>query len=189
MAENFNKQLLEELCKESTETYEKVCLISNEILESSPVKLICGHEFNYQSIYNEIKQQKSKRKSLDTCRLKRYQIKCPYCRNVQDGVIPSKNEYVDIDGVNYPPKRVSKNNKCTSILKSGQNVGKSCGKKSTYDLCNTHIRQSTRQSTEQSTKCSAIIKNGNRKGSKCDCICKLNFNLCGRHNKDNNIVV
>ena len=60
----FNINLHKLLCSEGADSEnsdddEKNCLISNIKLEDTPIKLSCGHKFNYDSIFNEIKQQKS----------------------------------------------------------------------------------------------------------------------------------
>ena len=37
---------------------DKCCLITKMPLEDNHVKLLCGHSFNYEAIYNEVKHQK-----------------------------------------------------------------------------------------------------------------------------------
>ena len=54
---DFNKKLMEMLCQEEEEE-DKYCLISNVELEEDHVKLVCGHKFNYSSIYKEVCSQK-----------------------------------------------------------------------------------------------------------------------------------
>ena len=57
----FNKELLELLCQNDTDTdIEEVttCLISNLPLECNHITLSCGHKFNYKSIFSEVKNQK-----------------------------------------------------------------------------------------------------------------------------------
>ena len=87
MQNNFNKLLMQELSKESIDDYDNICLISNEPLEKEHITFTCKHKFNYGSIYNEISNQK-KINYLETQKLKLWQIKCPYCRNVQESIRP-----------------------------------------------------------------------------------------------------
>ena len=56
----FNKELLELLCSnDDDDSIENdTCLISNNKLVN-PIKLVCGHKFNYDSILNEVKGQKN----------------------------------------------------------------------------------------------------------------------------------
>lgn len=74
------------------------CLISNLPLTDRHVKLNCGHNFNYVPLYNDIVNHKLKFNSLESTNgyLKKNQIRCPYCRKKQDGLLPY---YEDIEGV------------------------------------------------------------------------------------------
>ena len=104
----FNKELLELLCQNDTDTeIEEVstCLISNLPLQCNHITLSCGHKFNYKSIFSEVKNQK-RYSHLETQKLKSNQIKCPYCRNIQNKILPyiSIEEVNKIRGINYPNK-------------------------------------------------------------------------------------
>ena len=71
----FNAKLLELFNEESMEEKSK-CLISNELLDSNCINLLCNHSFNYESIFNEIYAQKGPKKSfLETQRLSKNEIK------------------------------------------------------------------------------------------------------------------
>ena len=50
---DFQKELLQLLIEE-TDNNDCVCLISNQPLEESSIKLCCGHKFNYDSIFNDL---------------------------------------------------------------------------------------------------------------------------------------
>ena len=89
---------------------ENTCLISNEELEENCIKLTCSHKFNYNSIFQEIKNQK-RYSNLEVQKIKQHQIKCPYCRSVQNGLLPSREGY-DITGVNWPKKHQYLPNSC-----------------------------------------------------------------------------
>lgn len=64
-----------------------ICLISQERLQYNYIILDCGHRFNYESIYNEMVYQQTK-KILDNKSIKLNQIKCPYCRSITNNNLP-----------------------------------------------------------------------------------------------------
>ena len=178
---DFNKKLFASLC-EDEEDADNCCLISGELLDDDPVILACGHKFNYKSIYHEFVNQKAYSK-LEVCNLKKYQVKCPYCRNIQTGILPPKADYPEYDGVNWPISKVAKNNKCQVILKSGKNKGNVCGRACSGKYCTIHMRK--KATNANCITCTAIIKNGKRKGEVCGARCKTTNPhppfLCGRH--------
>lgn len=99
---------------------EDICLISQQLLTKSQIKLICGHKFNYMPLYNELYKQKQKNQ-YETCNLKIYQMKCPYCRTVVDNILPYiQSECPEkTNGVNYPFKYCMKNLvECESVKKN-----------------------------------------------------------------------
>lgn len=70
------------------------CYITNEELDTTKITLSCNHSFNYIPLYEEIvKQKNSIRNKLN--HLSTSNIECPYCRQVQNGVLP----YIKIPGV------------------------------------------------------------------------------------------
>jgi hypothetical protein len=96
--------------------HEETCLVSQQLLTKSHIKLPCGHKFNYMPLYNELYKQKQKIQqknihSFETCHLKINQIKCPYCRTVFDNILPYiQSECIEkVHGVNYPFKFCMKN--------------------------------------------------------------------------------
>jgi hypothetical protein len=86
---------------ESIET----CLISQQQLTKSHIILPCNHKFNYMPLFNEVCSQKQKN-IYESCTLKLYQIKCPYCRKIFDNLLPYiPSEYSEKKtGINYPLK-------------------------------------------------------------------------------------
>jgi hypothetical protein len=90
-----------------------LCKITQTPLREDHVTLECGHKFNYDAIFNEIYQQKcvfqsytlmsaiqsieAKFKSKKECL---YFIRCPYCRNIQFSLIPSKEGCKSVYGIN-----------------------------------------------------------------------------------------
>tara|TARA_Y100000992_G_scaffold217748_2_gene150518 strand:- start:7542 stop:8120 length:579 start_codon:yes stop_codon:yes gene_type:complete len=81
------------------------CLISHEILDDNYINLPCNHSFNYIHLYNEIYYQKTK-KILDNKKLKIFQMKCPYCREKCDYLLPYYKYYniKDVKGVTNPTR-------------------------------------------------------------------------------------
>ena len=80
--ELFNNLLNDDITEE-----DNTCLITNENLDDNNIKLNCGHKFNYEALYNEVVYQKTRR-LLDNAQLKINQIKCPYCRNITNNLLP-----------------------------------------------------------------------------------------------------
>jgi hypothetical protein len=66
-------------------------------LKENSIKLDCGHSFNYLSIYKDVNNHKNKFNSMEVSNsiLKMEQIRCPYCRNIQNKLLP----YIEIEGV------------------------------------------------------------------------------------------
>jgi len=77
------------------------CLITNEELLDDYVTLECNHRFNYKSIYNDIHNHKKKYNNMEKYHLRPKQIRCPYCRNIQNTLLPLHECYPKVHGVNY----------------------------------------------------------------------------------------
>lgn len=89
----LNKSLNEPDIQLDNENY---CLITNEKLTENFVELKCGHKFNYLPIYKDLINYKHKFMSMDHKNHLTYnQIRCPYCRNKQEGLLP----YIEMAGV------------------------------------------------------------------------------------------
>ena len=106
---NFYDELYKSL--DITESIEKIeeddnlCLITKEKLSNKFIKLECGHKFNYMPIFLDIKNHKQKFNIMEGThsRLSDNEIRCPYCRKKQKGLLPY---YEDLGiekthGVNY----------------------------------------------------------------------------------------
>ena len=65
---------------------DNICLITRQPLDNTKTTLECGHSFNYEHIYNEVIHQKKKQPIMKY--IKKHQIQCPYCRAIQDKVLP-----------------------------------------------------------------------------------------------------
>jgi hypothetical protein len=88
---------------EKTSEDDNLCLITGHPLIDYFVKLNCGHKFNYISLYNDIKNHKQKFNSMESSHLKQDEIRCPYCRNKQQELLPYYEEIglPKIHGVNF----------------------------------------------------------------------------------------
>jgi hypothetical protein len=122
---------------------DNICLISNTIIDkTSSIKLHCGHEFNYLPLFKEIINQKINKSRLEVVKLKDFQIKCPYCRNVQNKLIP----YIKMKGtkkityVNTPVIFTMCENMCKYTFKSGKRKGNTCDSLCYFGYCNTHMK-------------------------------------------------
>ena len=124
---------------------EDVCLISGSILDKNHITLDCNHKFNYVPLYNDIIQQKLTYNSNNLKKLKINEITCPYCRRINNRLIPYIPIYKNVEklnGVNNPKEFCIKCNTCEWIFKSGKQKNKSC-KNIAFNskfglLCETH---------------------------------------------------
>ena len=159
---DFNKILMEAVCSNDKESEKNTCLISQNLLNNSYITLQCNHKFNYSEIFHEICKQKKKPNLLEIQKLSKYELKCPYCRYVQKGILPYNSEFKKVKYVNWPPTQAYSNKTCQYKVKSGKNKGKLCNIKCMKDYCWKH--NTTRQSKPI---CKGIIKSGKRKGQQC----------------------
>jgi hypothetical protein len=90
---------------------ENVCLITNEPLIDLHVKMNCGHSFNYEPLYKDLVNHLTKFNNMEgsTGVLGKNEIRCPYCRSKQKGVLPYYPELglKRVEGVNtacVPPQ-------------------------------------------------------------------------------------
>ena len=87
----------------TTNDYNNVCLISNLPLTDNFVTLECKHKFNYMPLYNDLVNHKKKYNTMERKTLKCTEIICPYCRNIQNKLIPYYDDIVvsKVHGVNH----------------------------------------------------------------------------------------
>lgn len=82
-----------------------LCLISNLQLTHNYVELKCGHKFNYEPLFKDIFNHKKKFNNMEQIKtkLKQNQIRCPYCRNIQDELLPYYENlgYPKEHGINF----------------------------------------------------------------------------------------
>lgn len=96
---DFKKALLD-INLDNSDDY---CLIDNIKLEPEHVKLDCGHKFNYEAIFKHVIGSKNRGVMMDY-RLQLSQVQCPYCRHIQNTLLPLPPKDKDIelvDGVNW----------------------------------------------------------------------------------------
>lgn len=105
---NFFDELYKSLDVEDnehkTEEDNNLCLISNQPLTDKFVQIGCGHKFNYIQLYLDVKNHKQNFNLMESnsCRLNIDEIRCPYCRKKQKGLLPYYEELGLKDhGVNY----------------------------------------------------------------------------------------
>ena len=106
---DFYKQLYDSLNDDVVDNDSDVqcelCLISNLPLVNNFVELKCGHKFNYGPLYKDIFNYKKKFNNMEQLKtkLKQNQLRCPYCRNVQDELLPYHESfgYPKEHGVNF----------------------------------------------------------------------------------------
>ena len=176
----FNSLLIDSIFENEIITNNvDTCLISDEPLTDDSVKLKCGHLFNYNSIFNEIKVRKKNITRYNGTRVKMWSIQCPYCRKIQNGILPYLDGYEKIKYVNWPPKHSFFASKCSYIFKRGKNKGKECGKRCSKKFCKYHSKYDNKN-TEISTqipveyknqiyaKCEHILTRGPNKGNVCN---------------------
>ena len=83
--------------------FNNVCLISNLPLTANFVTLECKHKFNYMPLYNDLVNHKKKYNTMERKTLKCTEIRCPYCRNIQNKLLPYYDDIVvsKVHGVNH----------------------------------------------------------------------------------------
>lgn len=136
---------------------DKLCLITYDKLEDDYIKLECGHKFNYKPIFNEIYNQKKHVSEFEIQKLELNQIKCPYCRNIQDTLLPPMEGFKNINGVNSPLRYCMKNNNCKYVFKSGCRKGNICNRLCMYKYCGSHVRY-VRSNKDLSDKDKTVFK-------------------------------
>jgi hypothetical protein len=142
----FNKLKFMTQCNESIENVniDSCCLLTKEALNDIHVTLNCGHKFNYIPLYKEVVIQKTSagitsNGYYNSCTLRLNEVKCPYCRSVQDKLLPFLN-YDDVKrlrGVNGPESLCMKARMCEYIETNQKikKVKKKNSKKETSDSC------------------------------------------------------
>jgi hypothetical protein len=116
---DFFSELYKSLDDETkSESDINLCLITNQPLIDKFVELTCGHKFNYVPIYNDIYNHKKKFNQMEgkSSSLQVNEIRCPYCRKKQIGVLPYYEELVKekTNGVNFYDDTEIQCNNCSN---------------------------------------------------------------------------
>lgn len=192
--------------KNAVNDEDNCCLLTKEPLQDVHIVLSCGHKFNYVPIYREVIAQKtiglSPNGYYTSHSLKRNEIKCPYCRNIQDKLLP----YLEYDGVkkifniNYPTKLSMTSQPCmySACVPSKKSKKNTSCKESAIKchngiyVCKKHyelslatpieIQVSTLSPSSTVSKCGVILRYGKNKGNPC-----LNPSTCRIHSAYKNI--
>ena len=148
------------------------CLISNMPLENNYITLNCKHQFNYESLFEEIRNQK-KINYMETKRVSHSQMKCPYCRTITNKILPYFASYNHqlIYGVNSPERYALSIYECEYVFKSGTQKNNTCCKsacKSGFGIfCNSHYKmmekKKNKENNKENKKISKKESNNNRK--------------------------
>jgi len=172
---------------------EECCLITNYPLDKNSITLQCNHKFNLLPLYKEVCNQKCKASHLEITKLKMNEIKCPYCRQRHNKLLPHvklNNTMSYIHGVNSPEEYCMSLYSCEYTYKSGKNKGNACSNNAYINVdgcyCNTHHKYMEKKlatsKKDEINKCSAILKSGKRKGMSCGCkISDKTNEFCNRH--------
>ena len=168
---------------------DNICLLSNTPLDNNKITLPCNHSFNFIPLYKEIFNQKIK-KNFSSRKLSFNEIKCPYCRQISDKLLPHvllNDKMAYIPGVNSPIKLCMDFKECNYMFKMGKNKGNMCSKIAFHTsngcYCAFHHKQfiNKQKSNESISLCKAILKSGKRKGEECGLRVKGSTQYCARH--------
>lgn len=176
---DFNR-LLSSIMNEETTIENDICLISQDKLENVHITLECGHKFNYSSIFECVYREKIEHQNhFETTKLKMNQIRCPYCRQIQDKLLPPCESYRNIRYVNYPTKYCMKTHECIYMYKNGKKKNTACKEICSYgnSYCKKHSKY---KEQVRKKKCTFILIRGKNKGKECGCNVYKD-SLCKRH--------
>ena len=174
MNSEFYRQLYETMCDSTNKSVDKQhCLITKQEIEGkNRITLYCGHTFDYYALLKEVYNRKYKIKC--DSRITKSKIQCPYCRKLQKGILPYRENDPKYLYVNFPKESAMKVNRCKRMLKQ---KNKFCDKLCMYEFC-TRCKKLTDKHT-----CDYIMKRGKNKGQLCGKICKNDLTTCTLHTK------
>jgi hypothetical protein len=121
---DFYKELYTSLNDDiNLELENELCLITNLPLKENFIRLKCGHKFNYDPLYKDIFNHKKIYSNMEQSKNKpkTNQLRCPYCRNIQNELLPYHEElgYPKVNGVNFLDTN-NDNNYCIFINPENQ---------------------------------------------------------------------
>jgi hypothetical protein len=215
----FNKLKCMTHCNESIENVniDTCCLLTKEALNDIHVTLNCGHKFNYIPLYKEVVIQKTSAGIMksnefynngfyNSCTLRLNEMKCPYCRRVQDKLLPFLNydNVKRLRGVNGPESLCMKVRMCDHIetankrkkKNSKKEISDSCECNAIHlvngvHYCKKHYEEQQQQMQNDSASvviltivvsedvCGVIVKSGKNKGLPCtnSSSCRIHVHL------------
>lgn len=172
----FNQALFDAISQ--SDDVEDTCPISGIKLEPSrTIQLECGHKFDAIGIYNEVIRQKKHPPSTETQILRKNEIKCPLCRQVQPRLLTPHSDCPPVVGVNSPLKLCSFPHKCEYVFSKGKKTGQRCNRGCVGEHCSQHSHITPKS---QRKLCKHIMIRGPRKGQPCGTIV-TSGELCKRH--------
>lgn len=153
----------------ATPDFTNRCLISNDVLEDRRVTLPCNHAFNYVPLYNAILLEKEAPNNFRSF-LGRSELRCPYCREVFDRVLP----YYEREGVNRvrgvnanPPSSTMACFQCAHVFRGKAHACPAPAHiTAAGTFCTKHAAAfANKQASQQCERCNAPLKS--KKGAKC----------------------
>ncbi len=161
------------------------CLITHEPLDpTTAVILECHHTFNYLPLYQYVLTSKTtKFTNLESTRLKASQIKCPFCRHVQNTLLPLPPPGVEaqaVHGVNTIEYSAVMAGKCCFLSCPSTSVYLAFRDNQTYCY---HHRKVMKKKWEKEDlhkhKCTYVFVRGINRGTECGKTITKNID-CGR---------
>ena len=104
---NFYETLKQSIASHDDEKNEQdgICPISNTPLEAHFFTFECGHKFNYEPLFKDVYNHRKKYNHMENGKgqLNMNEIRCPFCRKKQSGLLPYYPElpFEKVHGVNY----------------------------------------------------------------------------------------
>jgi len=180
------------------------CLITYAPLNATSVTLQCNHSFNYLPLYKYVVNSKLKFNNMEYQALKQNQIKCPFCRSVQNELLPHPPPKVRaklIHGINIIEYSPIKNGVCNYEGCKSTHVNTAFFDNQTYCFSHRGIAKKIWEKAERQKKkdaketiasnpvevvlCKYIFTRGEKKGTECGCHIRKNpeVGFCGKHLK------
>jgi hypothetical protein len=171
------------------------CLITHEPLNETAVTLECNHSFNYLPIYNYVVNSKKHFNNMERKSLKVSQIKCPYCRNIQNTLLPLPPAGLDakiIHGVNkieYSPIMIGK---CSYGDGGCKSTSVYLAYHDNHTYCFSHralMKKKWEKEEKTKHKCTHVLTRGINIGLPCGKTITKNqaCGLCVKHAKQSNL--
>lgn len=129
-------EMLNNIDSDDDNNKEEECLLTKVSLTRNYIKLDCGHTFNYLALFEEVKQQKTRKLYVNPIHFSHSsQFYCPYCRKVINGLLPYiPSECAEkIKNVNFPLSLSIKHRECSYVYNRGKMKGEKCSANSAYE--------------------------------------------------------